>query len=379
MDSPERKNPKFKEKKLPTISPEFEPTASTSSAARCNEKTSTNKADTQTNQPNHVIKQIIALDSKDLKGLGIESFILSAISKLNGNKNVKNESNDNVQTTSNTTIKTEILSPKKDRKSNEMPLIQPSTSDKKTTSNKKIQVLSQVVLNEDLRQFSANITKQPALSKTDTLIHPAQIFLPIKSEVENVQNIIVPEPENTSFEIENSELDLDRSESPLDFEGFPPIYEIKIQTGPESVHVDCDDRSLDSDSSELSLDELIKRAKETIEECDNAQDIDSVDSSEDSEDSSDNESIDNNFLDDFLNSTKQKFSIEESESDRESTQSDFQGRSSTNYESEKSLEPVVESNIDEPENIVSLNFDKTKTKTLNSCLFLHYRNTKLMN
>lgn len=372
MDSPEGKNQKSKEKKLPTISPELEPTASTSLASRCNEQPSTN-ADSQTNQPNHVIKQIIALDSKELKGLGIESYILSAISKLNGTKCI-NESNENVQTTSNVSIKTEILSPN-DKKSNEVPLIQPLTPDKK----KKIEVLSQVVLNEDLKQFSANIAKRTSLSKTDTLIHPSQQFPPLKSEnIDNVHNISETQNENTLIDSVNTEDDFNRIESPLDFEGFPPtvdcktIDEILVQaiTIPANDHVDHDHLSSTSDLSDLSWDELIERAKEIIDECEIAQHNESVDSSADSEDSSDDESIDNNFLDEFLNSTKQKFSSQETESDGENTQSEFQGRNLTNDESNKSPEPVAEPHVDEYENIVSWIFDKRKINLDNKIKFL---------
>lgn len=360
MDSPEAKRRKSQEKKKPSIEPKLEPTASTSVAARCTDKTSTNA-------PDRVIKQIIALDSKELKGLGIESFILSAISKLNGSKSAETDTS----TSPNQTSREEKPS-QKDKTSVELHR-EPSTPDKSpcpSQSNKKIQVLSQVVLNEDVKQFSVNIASRPLLKGSDTLILPAQT-LTIQSKEEAVAEFTDPPQYSMPKEEVNEQIESERSDLSSDFEGFPPLDEsdstfgalVKPQTNPKPKYDETqapDDDASSIDSLDLSLSELIGIAEETIKDCESAQEAGDVESSDESSDTA--SEAPNNFIDDFLSATKQSFIVDGAGSDSESSHSQAPTADDTN---EPSPECMPEENITEleeaPNEVISSSHSKGET------------------
>lgn len=196
----------------------------------------------QTGQQKRVIRQIFTLDPKKLKDLGIESNILTAMTKLNGKTNdgknaaipstvvdQRKSNNSNITITSVTVTQSSEADKEKLQKLNLIkppalasvfPL-NPSTKNKKivTTStieqpnktntnidtNKKVHVLSNVVLNDDklvnLQQLSSAITGK-GLLKPNVLIGKSNTASTIVSSViiKNQNNLLVHGVQDLSTE-----------------------------------------------------------------------------------------------------------------------------------------------------------------------------------
>lgn len=141
---------------------------------------------TNSNEPKRVIKQIVSLDSKKFKALGIESNILSALTKFNGKEKTKSQ----IKSTSTTNCgQTSTQTVTKNQRSTESGVQQPASisvahippirsnialriaspqcKSPETPATKKIHVLSNVLLNKnklDLKEFTAIASSTPVKS-----------------------------------------------------------------------------------------------------------------------------------------------------------------------------------------------------------------------
>lgn len=296
---------------------------SASSVVRVDSSSATNR-NNENQQNSRVIKQIFTLDAKKLKSLGIESNILSAITKLNGKKGVAG-------TAAVTTAATAANKPEKiatpspapppaidsiNRKSSETareplsvsPMKKlPTTSDTKSVNalsvaDKKVHVLSNVVLNElDLDHLSATVITNPVKSAEDILIgaqaSSQSALRPSTSRVELSLRAI----ERTQSHESSNDATLGENEaneeSSDSFAGFYPSMEesarnqlrelnaLQLRTpSKQTTTVECngvlptriddapnaiDESSSESESSEAvsdpSMDELIYTAQMAIE------------------------------------------------------------------------------------------------------------------
>lgn len=294
-----------------------------SSVVRVDSSSATNR--TNENQQNpRVIKQIFTLDAKKLKSLGIESNILSAITKLNGKKGVAGAT---VATTVATAAKKQVkiampslAAPQAidsiDRSSSETarePLsVSPmkkltTTSDTESdkalsVADKKVHVLSNVVLNElDLDQLSATVITEPVKSAKDILIGVQKsslpTFRPSTSRVELPVCDIEPTQSNDTSNDATFGENGANDESSDSFAGFYPSMEesarnqlielnaLELRIPPKQTNsVECNDvlparlddvpNAIDETSSEselsdavsdLSMGELIYTAQLAIE------------------------------------------------------------------------------------------------------------------
>lgn len=177
-----------------------------------------------------VIKQIVSLDSKKLKALGIESNILSALTKFNGKEKrankkkptmpIKNAKPSTATSISTTTVCTAIeISEEKPSTSaamspvkNVIPSLNILTPNKvpDTSSSKKIQVLSNVLLCEnklDLKSFSPIAPPSPV--KTKHISYMSPVSRPSQIKRNHLDNLsadqtstpIAVQPENVTASI----------------------------------------------------------------------------------------------------------------------------------------------------------------------------------
>lgn len=218
-----------------------------SSVVRVDSSSATSRNNENQQSP-RVIKQIFTLDAKKLKSLGIESNILSAITKLNGRKSVAASAvATTAVTAANQQEKTATPSPappqaidpinrdlsEKARETLSVSRVKksPTSNDTKSgkalsVADKKVHVLSNVVLNElDLDHLSATVITKPVKSAKDILIgvqKPSQPALsPSTSRVE-----VAVEPAHSNETPNDATQENEANEESSDsFAGFYPSME----------------------------------------------------------------------------------------------------------------------------------------------------------
>lgn len=190
------------------------------------------------NEPKRVIKQIVSLDSKKLKALGIESNILSALTKFNGKERsiskfttsnpVKNARPPTASSSPSSSLSASV-SALVNRTQTESPVqnISPSTAtispvpsivtacdssalskSPETASTKKIHVLSNVLLNEhklNLKDFTAIASSTPVTSANISHV----------SQVPNHNQIAAPIECASIVKIENDRILLNTTDIPI--------------------------------------------------------------------------------------------------------------------------------------------------------------------
>lgn len=208
---------------------------------------------TNSTEPKRIIKQIVSLDSKKLKALGLESNILSALTKFNGTEKlvVQRKPTETVKnvpppSTSSVVVKrvsTECPVQKPPLPTPHSPVkpiiaiqnISPSKC-KSPESTKKIHVLSNVLLNEnklDLKEFTAIASSTPVnrsnLSYVSQVPRPSQIKLVRRIEVDAVsasQTVSSP-----SVVVKNDPEPIKTHKSPIKLpESHPPSSPTKADT-----------------------------------------------------------------------------------------------------------------------------------------------------
>lgn len=166
-----------------------------------------------------VIKQIVSLDAKKLKALGIESNILSALTKFNGKDKAPIKTKPtvkNTQPTTSTTTTTELSL----QKSTITAAISSEKKPDETSPAKKIQVLSDVLLCEnklDLNIFPVIASSStPVISYVSQVSRPSQIKHPDADKMPSNQvssPIVVHEESVKLSHVEEKEA-LDKIKSP---------------------------------------------------------------------------------------------------------------------------------------------------------------------
>lgn len=306
-----------------------------------------NRNNNENQQKTRVIKQIFTLDAKKLKSLGIESNILSAITKLNGKKGIVAASTapkkqEKVATPLPASPQAPDTTKRSSSESAKVPLVKvPVTvNDTKCTisssvADKKVHVLSDVVLNElDLDHLSATLTSKSIKNAKDVLIgaHPStsRIELPLRTiDLTQCNDEIPADATHSTTFVANDE----QSE----FAGFYPSMEeiarnqleelnalalrmsskqttsVKCNQVPVANIADDGTSSSSSESSDaesdLSIGELIYTAKLAIENDDKSKSM-AEQTKRASVDSELSDHIDKDkLIDDFLSSMKSSFRV----------------------------------------------------------------------
>lgn len=344
------------------------------SSGALGDSSSTTNRNNENQQNSRVIKQIFTLDPKKLKSLGIESNILSAITKLNGKKAVAATPTVNKpgQIASPSTAPPQIVNTT-NRNSSELAKVPLSVSPAiklaahrtavetkhSNVADKKVHVLSDVALDGlNLNNLAAIVTSKPIKSVKSISIGASEpnpsIVRASTSRVELVSSRSFKSAqcqESTNDEALPTLASTD--ESGDSFAGFAPSIEeiarkqlaelnaLVLRSAPvksaasENVVAPCSDASSSDESdssdaaSDTSLGELIYTAQLAIENDGRSESsVKQASHESDGEDKSANEALDeevekHKLIDDFLFSMKTSFRVEESIEDDGDSQPDY--------------------------------------------------------